>query len=182
MFCAAEKRKGECRMQPEQGLFFLQTMMPALKNEQRTTRSVIEAIPAANGGYRPDANSKSAMELAWHISAAQNRFLGGIVAGGFDYAPLHQPESVKTPADISQWHGESSGKHVAGVSQVTGEQLGRVPDFRGLIQLPAVMYLQFDLSHDIQVQGATATSSSALPSIALNLFLRQPDGATNNPV
>jgi uncharacterized damage-inducible protein DinB len=157
MLSAAEKRKGECNMQPEQGLFFLQTMMPALKNEQRTTRSVIEAIPAANSGYRPDANSKSAMELAWHISAAQNRFLGGIVAGGFDYAPLHQPESVKTPADISQWYGESSAKHVAGLSQLTGEQLVKVLDFRGLIQWPAVMYLQFDLSHEIHHRGQLST-------------------------
>src|SRR5437867_1857080 len=61
-------------MQPlssEQALFLLQdTYLPALKNEQRITTKVIEAVPLDKGHYRPDPVSRTALELAWHIVAA----------------------------------------------------------------------------------------------------------------
>ena len=45
--------------------------LPMLQREQPKTRQVIEAIPLDKGDYRPDPVSKSALELAWHIVAAE---------------------------------------------------------------------------------------------------------------
>ena len=62
--------------------------LPALQREQPTTRQVIEAIPLDKGDYRPDAVSKTALELAWHIAVAEKRFFNGIADGGFDFSPI----------------------------------------------------------------------------------------------
>lgn len=140
-------------MSPEQASFLLQYTEPAAKREQATTRAVIEAIPQSNQGYRPDQYSKTAMELAWHIVAAEHRFYGGIAAGAFDFSPIHRPESVQTPAQIGQWYGESFARNFEAVSKLSGEQLIKIVDFRGLFQLPAVAYLNFALNHSIHHRG-----------------------------
>jgi uncharacterized damage-inducible protein DinB len=144
-------------MQPEQGTFLRQTMLPALKNEHRTTKAVIEAIPLDKGDYRPEPVAKSALELAWHIAAAQHRFLGGVVAGAFDFSPINRPESVRNSADIASWFAESFAKNFEKLTALSGEQLVRVLDFRGLFQFPAVMYLQFDMNHEIHHRGQLST-------------------------
>ena len=144
-------------MQPEQGTFLLQMALPTLKNEYRVTRSVIEAIPLNKGDYRPDPASKTALELAWHIAAAQHRFLGGVADGGFDFSPINRPESVRNSSDIAGWYGESFAKNCERVAALSGEALIKVLDFRGLFQLPAVMYLQFDMNHEIHHRGQLST-------------------------
>jgi uncharacterized damage-inducible protein DinB len=145
------------RLQPEQATFLMQMTLPSLKNEHRTTKSVIEAIPSDKGDYRPDPNAKSALELAWHIAAAQERFLGGVAAGGFDFSPISKPETVRTSADVAAWFADSFAKNFAALSAMTGEQLVKTLDFRGLFQFPAVMYLQFDLNHEIHHRGQLST-------------------------
>src|SRR3981081_1339622 len=137
---------------PDQAAFLLQFTLPSVKSEHATTRSVIEAIPGA-GDYRPDQNSKTAIELAWHIVAAEHRFYSGIAAGAFDFAPIHRPENVKTPAQISQWYEESFNSNFEKLSRLSGDQLVKVVDFRGMFQLPAVAYFRFAMHHTIHHRG-----------------------------
>jgi uncharacterized damage-inducible protein DinB len=140
-------------MQPEQAAFLLQIALPSVQNEHRTTRSVIEAIPADSGDYRPDPISRSAMELAWHIVAAEHRFYSGIARGEFDFTPIHRPETVCTPAEIAQWYEGSFNKNFEGLRALNGNQLSKVVDFRGMFQLPAVAYFDFSLRHTIHHRG-----------------------------
>lgn len=140
-------------IQPEQAAFLLQLQLPAVKNEHRTTRSVIEAIPAEKGDFRPDPNSRSAVELAWHIVAAEHRFYSGINTGEFDFTPIHRPDTVRTPAEIGQWYGDSFGKNFARLTALSSEHLCKVVDFRGMFQLPAVAYFDFSLRHSIHHRG-----------------------------
>jgi uncharacterized damage-inducible protein DinB len=149
-------------MTPEQASFLLQYALPSIKNEHRTTRSVIEAVPQTNADYRPDPNAKTAMELAWHVAAAENRFYSGIVAGGFDFTPNHRPENVQTPAQIAEWYGASFNRNFEPLSKLTGEQLAKIIDFRGVFQLPAVAYLNFSLSHTIHHRGQLSTYLRAM--------------------
>ena len=149
-------------MTPEQAKFLFEFKLPAVKNEYAVTRSVIEAIPQSGGEYRPDPNSKTAMELAWHIVAAEHRFYGGIAAGAFDFTPNHRPETVKTPAQIGQWYGESFGKNLEALTRLSGEQLAKTLDLRGLLQLPAVAYLQFSLHHSVHHRGQLSTYLRAM--------------------
>ena len=70
-------------------------LLPSLKNEHRTTTKIIEAIPLNKGDYRPDAVSKSALDLAWHIASVEKRFLDAVAAGEFDLSPAPRPESIQ---------------------------------------------------------------------------------------
>lgn len=142
--------------------FLLRYFLPTVKNEHRTTRSVIEAIPESNSDYRPDPSSRTAMELAWHVVAAEHRFYNGIIAGAFDFTPNHRPENVRTPAQIGEWFGNSFEKSLAKLPSLSGEHLAKAIDFRGAFQLPAVAYIDFTLRHSIHHRGQLATYLRAM--------------------
>jgi uncharacterized damage-inducible protein DinB len=141
-------------MEKEQASFLLTSIyLPALKNEHRITTSVIEAIPEEGSGYRPDEVSKSALELAWHILSAEMRFMDAVVAGEFNLSPNPRPEAIKTPADISAWYKENFEGRLESLQQLSGEQLVKTVDFRGRLQLPAVMCLHMMLHHSVHHRG-----------------------------
>lgn len=141
-------------MTPENASFLLnEVFLPILEREQPTTRRVIEAIPDNGGDYRPDAISKTSIELAWHIVAAEKRFLEGIVNGEFNFAAITRPEHVRTGAEIARWYGEMVAAVGPRLHQMTPEQLTKSIDFRGIFQAPAVMYLQTSLNHSIHHRG-----------------------------
>jgi uncharacterized damage-inducible protein DinB len=147
---------------PDNASFLLQYTLPTVKNEHRSTRSVIEAIPQSRLDYKPDPYSKTAMELAWHIAAAEHRFYGGIVSGAFDFSPIHRPESVRTAAEIGQWYDDWFAKNFVQLGKLSGEQLTKIIDFRGFFQLPAVAYFNISLHHTIHHRGQLSTYLRAM--------------------
>jgi uncharacterized damage-inducible protein DinB len=141
-------------LQPDQATFLLHGLfLPSLKNEHRLTKSVIEAIPLDKGDYRPDPISKTALELAWHIVATEARFMEAVQAGQFDLTPRPRPDSLRTSADLVKWYAESFEPNFEKLTTLSSEQLLKVVDFRGMFQLPAVMYLNFILHHSIHHRG-----------------------------
>jgi len=140
-------------LQPGQATFLLQMALPALKNEHRITRKIIEAVPAEQGDYRPDAVSKSALELAWHIASAENFFMDAVAAGRFDYERGARPDAVRNAADVALWYGAAFQANFDRLTRLSSEQLLKVVDFRGAFQYPAVLYLQFALNHSIHHRG-----------------------------
>jgi uncharacterized damage-inducible protein DinB len=141
------------QLTPEQAKLILVAALPTLKSEHQTTRRVIEAIPLDKGDYRPDAVSKTALELAWHIVAAEKRFLSGIPVGVFDFSPIHRPESITNSAGIAAWFDESFAANLQKLEGLSGEPLVRMIDFRGMFQLPAVGFIQLALNHTIHHRG-----------------------------
>jgi uncharacterized damage-inducible protein DinB len=142
------------QLQPDEAIFLLQTaFLPALKNEHTITKSIIGAIPPDKQNYRPDEISKSAIELAWHIVAAEMRFLDAIPAAAFDFSSRPRPDSITTPAELNRWYSENFEPRINQVAQLSGEQLTNIVDFRGLFHLPAVMYLGFILHHSVHHRG-----------------------------
>lgn len=139
---------------PENASFLLnEIFLPVLEREQPTTRQVIEAIPDKGVDYRPDAVSKTSIELAWHIVAAEKRFLEGIVNGEFNFAAITRPENVRTGADIGRWYGGMVASVLPRLHQMTPQQLTRSIDFRRIFQAPAIMFLQTSLNHSIHHRG-----------------------------
>lgn len=141
------------QLTPDQAKFILETALPALKSEHQITKQVIEAIPLEKGDYRPDAVSKSALELAWHIVAAEKRFLSGIPVGAFDFSPIHRPESITNSAGIAAWFDESFAANLKKLEGLSGESLTKTIDFRGMFQRPAATFLQLALNHTIHHRG-----------------------------
>ena len=141
------------QLTPDQAKFVLGMALPTLRNEHQTTKRVIEAIPLDKGDYRPDAVSKTALELAWHIAASEQRFLSGIPLGAFDFSPISRPESAANSAGIAAWFDESFAANLRKLEGLRGEQLARSMDFRGMFQLPAVGFIQLALNHTIHHRG-----------------------------
>ncbi len=135
---------------PEQVTFLLHSILPSLENEHRITLKVLQAVPADKADYRPDPNSMSAFDLAWHIAASETRFLRSIPAGEFFTGPI---EKVKTMAEVLDFYSENFQRDLAGLKAATPEQLAKTMDFRGLMQLPAVAYINFSTSHVIHHRG-----------------------------
>jgi uncharacterized damage-inducible protein DinB len=138
----------------EQAEFWLQNiLLGTLKNESRTTRSVLEAVPANKSDHRPDPASRTALELVRHIAIAEKRFVETPIKGIFDVTATSLPDGVKTPAEIAAWYSDSFAQNFEKLSQLKGEQLAKSVDFRGMFQLPAVGFLDLGLRHSIHHRG-----------------------------
>lgn len=138
----------------EQAVTLLQNLyLGTLKNESKITKKIIAAVPADKCEHRPDPVSKSAIELARHIAAADNRFLETVINGVFDTTTAAIPENVKTPAEIAAWYEERFAKNFAALAKLNGEQLVKIVDFRGMFQRPAVTFLMMGLHHTIHHRG-----------------------------
>src|SRR5215470_6048089 len=85
--------------------------LPSLKAEHPVTKAVIAAIPAEKMTFAPDPITRSAVDLAWHIVTAENRFMEAVIDGSFDLTPRERPGSVKTPADINAWYEEQFNRN-----------------------------------------------------------------------
>lgn len=142
------------QIRPDQAEFLLHGVyLPSLKNEHRITKGIIGAIPPDKCDYRPDGISKSALELAWHIVATEMRFMEAVPAGEFDLSPRPRPDSIKNSEDLTAWYTANFDQHFEKLTKLTPEQLVKIVDFRGLFQLPAVMYLNFIMQHSIHHRG-----------------------------
>ena len=141
-------------IQTDQAAFLLHAMfLPGLKQEHRITKSIIEAIPLDKGDYRPDGVSKSALDLAWHIVATEMRFMEALPAGEFDLSSRPRPDSIKNSGDLTRWYTDNFAPRFEKLTKLSNEQMLKIVDFRGLFQLPAVMYLNIMLHHSIHHRG-----------------------------
>ena len=138
-------------------LFVHNVVLGIMKNESRTTRSVLAAVPNANLDYRPDPSAKSANELLRHIASADNWFIKSVVDGVFVPASVKIPEDVKTPAEVLAWYEAEHAKNFEAVTQMSGERLSQMMDFFGLFKNQAFAFLQVGIHHTIHHRGQLST-------------------------
>lgn len=134
-------------------LFVHDMLLPVLKNESRTTQSVLAAVPNANLDHRPDSHAKTANELLRHIASADNFFLKSVVDGVFVPGIVSIPENVKAPGEVAEWYEKEYAKNFDAVTNLSGEHLVKILDFRGRFQRPAYTYIQVGLFHTIHHRG-----------------------------
>jgi len=148
----------------EQAEFLLQQVyLPQIHNETVTTRRVLEAASTGNANYKPDPNSKTALELAWHLAASEPFFLNGVASGAYGPGgPM--PESIKTGADVVAWYDEHLPKAIAAVSTLKGEALTRNIDFFGVFSFPAIAYVGLMCNHSIHHRGQLSAYLRAMGS------------------
>ena len=131
--------------------------LPALRAEHALTSAVIGAIPAEQAGFRPQADSRSAIDLAWHIVSAEIKYLDAAAAGVFPHDLKPKPDTVQTAADVLAWYRERFGPAAERLEHTTGDELLRVVDFYGIRQFPAVTLIQIILNHTIHHRGQLST-------------------------
>ena len=145
------------------------TGLPALRAEHPLTCAVITAIPDAHAGFRPHADSRSALDLAWHIASAEIKYLDAAAAGVFPHDLKPLPDTVRRPGDVLSWYRERFDPAMERLEKTTGDELLRVIDFYGIRQFPAIALIQIILNHTIHHRGQLSTylrpMGSAVPSI-----------------
>jgi uncharacterized damage-inducible protein DinB len=141
-------------MTPDHATLILNSVaLPSVHAEHPVTKRVIAAIPADKVDYRPDSIGRSAIDLAWHIVTAENRFLEAVVSGAFDLTPWERPNAVRSPSDVNAWYEERLAGNVERLKSLSGEQLLKTIDFRGMFRFPAVIYVQLALNHTVHHRG-----------------------------
>jgi uncharacterized damage-inducible protein DinB len=136
--------------------------LQGLQTEFPVTSKVLAAVPDQNQDYRPDAKSKTAMELAWHIASVDIWFIDCIVGHSFQLPQREMPAGAKTGADLAAWYDKEIAAGVPRIEAMTAEQLATPLDFYGMFNMPAAMYLQFMNNHMIHHRGQLSTYLRAM--------------------
>ncbi len=143
-------------MKPEHAAFARDFFTEGLQQEAKTTRNVLNAVPATKNDYKPDPKSRSGFELAWHIAASDSWFLDGILKGAFDPSGDKSnkvPAEIRTPGDIVAFYDKNYIARIPELSKLTPEQLAKVTDFFGAFQYPLAVYIGWLSNHSIHHRG-----------------------------
>jgi uncharacterized damage-inducible protein DinB len=160
-------------MTPEKAITLRDFFAETLEAEAKTTRRVLEAVPAKGSDYRPDPKSRTGLELAWHIAASDAWFLDGILTGSFDPTKDQSaklPAEVKSGADAATFYDRNYIPKIAQLRQLSGEQLAKVTDFFGAFQFPLVVYVSWLNSHTIHHRGQLCAYLRAMGAKVPNIY------------
>jgi uncharacterized damage-inducible protein DinB len=139
---------------PEQAEILAKIFLASVARENTTTSKVLHAIPADRCDYRPHENSRTAIELAWHLASADIWFLKSFIVGKFE---MHEEEesvpSDMTPSDIASMYDDAFAIKIEKVKKLKPEFWATRMAFFGMYNQPAVCYLQFMLNHAIHHRG-----------------------------
>jgi uncharacterized damage-inducible protein DinB len=138
-------------MQPDQGATVLQFLLPVFEREIETNRRVIAAVPTDKGDYKPDDRSMSALELCWHIAAAETFFANAITTGAFP-APGKMPENIKNSHDVVTWYNGEVQNNLPKFKTLTGEQCVKVLE-SPIGALPVIAFFQIMINHSVHHRG-----------------------------
>lgn len=144
-------------MTPEFALGLRQYMLDNVTRELETTKKVIAAIPDDKSDHRPEANARTAWELAWHLANTDVQFMTGIADLKFAMGNPTEADKPKNISDLVGWYDRNMKTSAARVAALSKEQLLTPIDFFGVFNLPAVAYLGFLNNHSIHHRGELAT-------------------------
>ena len=159
-------------MNVDQAKFLAEHYAQVIESEIPTTAKVLTAVGRGNGDYKPDAKSRSAIQLARHIAASDGWFLQSILDGKFDFDPVaaekHEAQLV-TAADAAAFYEKSMRDKVAQLRAAPADKLAREVDFFGFMKGPAATFLAMAQNHSVHHRGQLAAylraMGSAVPSI-----------------
>ena len=142
---------------PDQAYGLTQFLIADFERETATTKRVLSSVPAGQESYTPDPKSMHALRLAWHIASADVWFLNNIAAGSFAPGANAIPDNIKSAADVVAWYEANAPEAIARVRAMTPEQCAQVIDFMGMVQLPAVAFVQLAIKHSVHHRGQLST-------------------------
>lgn len=156
-------------MDPARVRFLLDAVgLPSLRLEQPITARVIAALPPDRIDFAPAPGGRSAGELARHIIAVEIAFLEGAVAGAFPDVADELPPGA-TPAELAAWYTARAGAARERLAGIEGAQLLAMLDYKGVVRMPALGFVQFAVNHSIHHRGQLSVylraMGVAVPSI-----------------
>jgi uncharacterized damage-inducible protein DinB len=149
-------------MNSEQGKMFLDFFVRNLEMECPTTKKVLAAVPNDKKTYKPDEKSKSAHDLAWHIASSDIWFIDSVLNASFDMTDGEGPPAPATIAEIVTWYEMNYTDRIAKLKSAPIEKLLKPTPFFGMMELPALMYMNFMTHHMVHHRGQLAAYLRAM--------------------
>ncbi len=143
-------------MSPEQGKFLCNVFCDTIQMEFETTKKVIRAVPDDKKTYKPEAKSMTAHELAWHIASSEIFFLDGVINGKFDTGG-ENAAAPPTIGAILEWYESNHNDRMTKLQNLTADKIVNPVGFFGVMELPAVAYLNFMNLHTSHHRGQLST-------------------------
>lgn len=161
-------------MRVEEGRFLLGYLLPQVEAESAVTRKILAAMPAGKSEYRPNANCRTALELAWHIAEVELEFLDAVIHQKFEDT-LPRPADVKSCAGVAEWYARNFAERMPRLQALTGEELTTPVDFIGLRNDPAVAYLNIAIRHSVHHRGQLSTYLRAIGEKVPAIYVESAD-------
>jgi uncharacterized damage-inducible protein DinB len=156
-------------MDPEQAKGLLNFFLQNIESEFETTRKVIAAVPQGTCDYKPDPKARTGRELAWHLAGANVFFMDGVLNGKFGMEG-GEPVPPATIKEILAFWDSTTPERVAKIKNISSEKLTTPVSFFGVMELPAVLYLQMMLMHLSHHRGQLSTYLRPMGSKAPSIY------------
>jgi uncharacterized damage-inducible protein DinB len=128
------------------------------ESEMPTTLRVLKAVPGDRLDYQPDAKSKTALGLVRHIALEDEWLLNSIANGVFTPPPDDSDAcGIMNPAGAAARYQEKVPAALDRVRAMSGEQLTKVIDLLGMIQMPGINFLAMTIKHSVHHRGQLST-------------------------
>ena len=125
-----------------------------LQGEWMHTYKAINALPDGKKDYKPEANSRTAWDLAHHIAICDVGFLHAVAANSFGVFPAKC--DAKSIPELADWYKKEMPKALEKVLTLDGNHLCKIVEAFGM-KLPSVNYLMFCNNHMIHHRGQLTT-------------------------
>jgi uncharacterized damage-inducible protein DinB len=152
-------------MNAEQAKFLVEYFGNMLEQEGKTTAKVIAAVPDSGRNYKPDEKSRSAWDLATHLALGDIWFLDSIINGKFEFDAEGEKQAAsqfKSVKDVVDYYNREFPARVKQLKALPADQLTKVVDFFGMMQMPNATYLGFANNHSIHHRGQLAAYLRAM--------------------
>jgi uncharacterized damage-inducible protein DinB len=142
-------------MTPEQAKLLCKVFADTMQNETKTTAKVIRAIPEDKKSYQPEPKARTAHDLAWHLVTAEIWFLDGVLNGEFSMGET--PGAPPTIGAILEWYESNYRDRIEKLNNLAADKLSKPLPFFGIMEMPAVSYLNFLNLHTAHHRGQLST-------------------------
>src|SRR6266478_9379503 len=127
-------------------------LMQGVESEIPITKKVLAAMPQDKLGFQLGDKGRTAKDLMWHTITSDIWFAEGIAAGEF----ANPESSAAAPATVDEMvskYDAGFGAAMAKVKAMSAAQLAKPINFFNIMNLQAVMYMQFWSNHTIDHCG-----------------------------
>lgn len=142
-------------MNPAEAKTIANVLLDGIEREYQTTKRVVAAIPENQLDFKLGEKGRTMRELAWHLIASEAWFGEGVANGDFSHSETTMPPSASV-ADLVSFYDKEVPARIARVKQLSGEQLAKIINFFGVMQVPNFGLIGFWNNHSIHHRGQLA--------------------------
>jgi uncharacterized damage-inducible protein DinB len=139
-------------MSPAEAKSLASMLIEGIEREYEITKKVVAAVPPDQMDFKLGEKGRTMRELTWHLIASEAWFGEAIATGDFSKSETSMPVKA-TPADLLAFYSQEVPAQIGKVKQLSGEELAKIVNFFGVMQVPNVTLIGFWNSHSIHHRG-----------------------------